>query len=171
MIWVELTPMIYTLADALEIDMNLDFNGTTTGKLRGSNHVTMEVFEGYSPTVVSEITDTIIDKPAGIIAVCARIWGNLSVMCINDNQTQNLSLYVYDKSKVVADSSPWIKRWSREHAYKYLGPCIKGIYWRPTVETKWNKLSKGSALLKTYNDMRKSGYDSGIAYRAMWGAL
>lgn len=158
-------PMIYELGDALE----LDFTVIAKNKLRGERKVYLEVFEGYSPTVVTEVLDSIIDIPVGIVAVCMRIWGNLNIMCINDKKTNILSLYVYDRSKVFAKSTPWVSRWSREHAYRFLAPCIKGIYWRSVFENTWHKLDKGPTKLHLYNELCKKGAGASAAYITMWG--
>ena len=163
----EVTPMLYSLVDALEIDIVRD--GPT--RLKGSRKAVMEVFEGYSPTVVSSVFESIVDASAGMIGVCVQVWGNLNVMCLNDNRAQKLSLFVYDRTKVVQNSDPFGAFWSRKHTYAFLGPCIKGVYWRSIYETEWVKMEQGTTALHRYNDMRKSDYDSSIAYRAMWGDL
>lgn len=163
------TPMLYSLADALEIDIVRD--GPT--RLKGSRKAVMKVFKGYSPTVVSSVFDSIVDTSTatGMIGVCVQVWGNLNVMCLNDNRAQKLSLFVYDRTKVAQNSDPFGAFWSRKHTYAFLGPCIKGVYWRSVYETKWVKLEQGPTLLRLYNDMRKKGKDSNTAYTAMWGDL
>ena len=163
----EVTSMLYSLADALEIDIVLD--GPT--HLKGSRKAVMQVFEGYSPTVVSSVFDSIIDDSAGMIGVCVQVWGNLNIMCLNDRRAQKLSLFVYDRTKVVQGSDPFGAFWSRKNTYAFLGPCIKGVYWRSIYDTEWAKMEQGTTALHLYNDMRKKGTDSDTSYMAMWGDL
>ena len=162
-----LTPMVYDLADALEIDMKVDYSKSPQGKLYGTRTGVITVFEGYSPTVITEVITSAIYE--GLIAVCVSIWGNLNVMCINDGSM--LSLFVYDRSKVVSGSVPFSKDWSRQHTYKFLDSCIKGVYWRYVSDPNWTKLDKGVTKLRLYNDMRYKNTDSNTAYMAMWGDL
>ena len=164
----EVTSMLYSLGDALEIDIVRD--GPT--HLKGSRKAVMQVFEGYSPTVVSSVFDSIIDDAAGMIGVCMQVWGNLNIMCINDRRAQKLSLFVYDRTKVAAHGrKPFGAFWSRQNTYAFLGPCIKGIYWRSIYDTEWTKMKQGTTALQLYNDMREKGTDSNTAYTAMWGDL
>lgn len=158
-------PMLFSLADALEIDLQV----THLAELTGSSKKIMEVFEGYSPTVVTSVIDSLVDEHNGVIGVCVQIWGNLNVMCINDSRSQLLSLYVYDRSKIVKGSFPFDTFWSRQHTYKFLGSCVKGVYSRSIYDTVWAKLEKGPSALRIYNDMRQKGIDADTAYMAMWG--
>lgn len=160
-----LIPMLYSLADALEIDIARD----GPCNLKGSRKSVMEVFEGYSPTVVSSVIDSIVDDAAGMVGVCVQVWGNLCVVCLNDRRAQIISLFVYDRTKATPDTYAFSGFWSREECYAFLGPCIKGIYWRSVYDTKWAKLEQGPTLLRLYNDMRKKGTDASTAYMAMWG--
>lgn len=161
----ETKSMLLALADALEINMKLV--GLT--ELEGSSKRVMEVFEGYSPTVVSTVLASLVDEHNGVMGVCIQIWGNLNVMCINDRRSQTLTLYVYDRSKVVKDSFPFSTFWSRLDTYKFLGPCVKGIYSRSVYDTVWKKLEQGPSRLRLYNDMRHKNTDADTAYMAMWG--
>lgn len=159
-----LKPMIYSIADALEIDLIRRGN-----HLEGKRKVVMAVFEGYSPTVVTNVIDSIIDDHNGVIAVCVQIWGNLNVLCVNDKQAQNLTLFVYDRSKIKKGSSPFDTFWSRQKTYRFLGPCIKGIYHRSVFDTVWTLMEDGPSKLRIYNDMREKGMTANSSYMAMWG--
>lgn len=160
-----ITPILYSLADALELDLKLDFSERAQGTIHGKRNARMLVFSGYSPLVATEIVDSIVYD--ALVGVCVRIWGNLHVMCIYESST--LTLFVYDRSKVKKKSRPFSKYWSRKHTYGYLGSCCKGIYSRSAFDTKWEKLDQGTTKLGLYNDMRKAGVDSRTAYAAMWG--
>ncbi len=161
----DLTPMIYSIADALEIDMRVDYSQSTRGKLSGKRNVVMEVFEGYSPTVVTEVLESQVYDVSVVATV--RIWGNLCLMIINDKYTQMLTLFVYDKSKA-PKGKPFEKFWSRKHTYKWLDNSIKAIYSRSVFDTKWTKLESGTQRLSSYNYNRKHNISASAAYDEMW---
>jgi len=161
-----LTPMLYALGDSAGMDVGFNVK---VSKIHGNRKGIMEVFEGYSPTVVTEITHSIVDMSSGIVAICVRVWGNLNVLIIYDSRMRYQSMYVYDKSKVREDSTPWDSRWSRKHTYKFLESCVKGIYWKSEGGLTWTKLEQGVTRLGVYNDMRKKGATASAAYITMWG--
>lgn len=156
--------MLTAMADALEIDITPD----GPCRIKGSRKAVMEVFEGYSPTVVSSVFDSIIDSSAGIIGVCIQVWGNLNIMCINDRHAQLLTLFVYDRTKVTKESPPFGAFWSRRHTYKWLEGCTKGIYSRSIYDTVWTKLESGTQRLSSYNYNRSHDISAGAACDEMW---
>ena len=158
-------PMIYNLCDSLETDVT--FNGH---RIQGKACREIPLFEGYSPQVSSEITDSLLD-PYGIAAVCVRIWGNLAVLIVNERKTDRLTLFVYNRAKVRPGSKPWVDCWSRRKVYDFLGPCCKAIYHRSVFDTEWQVLDQGPQKLSTYNEMREACEGSKDSYLAMWGAL
>lgn len=171
--------MGYVIADVLGMDIVLS-DETITGSCKR----VMEVFEGYSPTVVSEITDSLVDDANGIYGACARIWGNLSVLVVNEQKTQRVTVFVYDRSKAPQHESPFGdgRYWSRKCCYAWLGSCCKHIYYRDVWDSEWSTLKAGATKLRKYNNMRKGtklrkyndigkGHSCSTreAYTAMWG--
>lgn len=159
----QLRPLLYPIADALAI--NLVFEGV---KVNGSRKAVYDVFEGYSPTVIASVIDSLVDGINDIVAVTVQIWGNLNVMCILDNRQAMISLFVFDRAKIPTDLAPFGQFWSRQNTYSWLEGSCKAIYSRPIHDTEWVKLEAGPKKLKDYNEARYKGERAKVAYEAMW---
>jgi len=169
MIDSELKPMLFALADALDMDLAVDDWAIT-----GARKAVYDLFEGYSPTVVSTITDSLIDESNRVVAVCLQVWGKLGLVMVNESNTQTLSLFVYDRVKVPSSRKcvPWAGFWSRKMLYYWLEDSCKAIYHRSVYDTEWHKLENGTAKLKEYNASRDHDtLTAKEAYVVMWGEL
>ncbi len=161
----KLQSMLYPLADALEMDLAVE-----SFKITGSRKGVYEVFEGYSPTVVAQVKDSLIDEMNGISAVVIQVWGNLNIMMISEDRKSLLTLFVFDRAKAPDPKymNPWQGFWSRKDCYKWLEPSCQAIYSRSIFDTVWAKLPEGMKRLRLYNSARNQGASSGQAYKAMW---
>lgn len=165
----DIKPMLFSVADALDMDL-----GTTDWEITGSRQSVYDLFEGYSPTVVSTITNSLIDESNKVVAVDLQVWGNLGLILVNESQTQTLSLFVYDRARALSkrEGLPWAVFWSREMLYSWLETPCKAIYHRSVFEDNWHLLEKGTAKLREYNEARdKETMTAKEAYVAMWGEL
>jgi hypothetical protein len=165
-----LRPLLNAAADALGMDLRprvtLHDQGVT-----GSRKCVLELFEGYSPTIVSSIEDCMIDKANSLVAIKVHIFGNVGAILLVEGRQSHLSLYVYDRSKTPENSNcaPWDSFWSRKKLYYWLGDCVRSVYHRSLFDDTWEELPQGRARVRKYNDNRdRERVSSTEAYRIFW---
>lgn len=157
-------PLLYSIADALEINLIPTEDGFT-----GSRKAVMELFEGYSPCVISGINNSLVDKNAGIAAAELHVFGNLGLVIIAEDHLARLSLFVIDRSKRHL-RPPFRKGWSRKGLYAWLEVCTKAVYSRYMYDHTWQKLPEGVRRLRQYNTDRSAKIISkDRACNDMWG--
>ena len=159
-------PILFALADAMEIDLYVEDYAFT-----GSRKAVLELFEGYSPTIVSNIENSLYSQSSKIVAAQVHVFGNVGVIAVVEEQKHHVSLFVYDRSKA-PKGEPWDYGWSRRVLYKWLGPCCKAVYHRSMFDKDWHRLEKGLAKLRTYNKQRENKeVSSREADACMWGDI
>lgn len=159
--------MLYPLADALDMDFSL-----VADRLKGNRKTKMDLFEGYSPTIVSTIVRSLTHFSYGVTGVLVQVWGNLHVAIVNEDNTKQLFLFVLDRSKM-KEAYPKSdlfenNEWSRGDMYHLMEPGLKAIYYRSSYNTQWRRLGNDKQRLKAYNVARKGGYDAAAAWDIFW---
>lgn len=156
--------VLYALADAVEINLVMNDKAFS-----GSRKAVMELFEGYSPTVISSIDEALMDENSETAAVRMQVFGNLGLVVVAENRTSTLSLFVIDRSKAPKEAAfQKPKSWSRQELYLWLEVCTKAVYSRSLYDTVWAKLPNGIGKLKAYNEDRKAGVKAKEAHTRMW---
>jgi hypothetical protein len=156
-------PLLFVAADALDIDIVMRHLRFT-----GSRKETLELFEGYSPIIVSNIEDSLIDVGANLIAARVHIFGNLGVILVVDGRRRDLNLFIFDRAKADKENDPWGAFWSRRVLHKWLESSCNAIYRRDIWDTEWTKLAQGPKKLCHYNKQRNKGQKASKAYSNMW---
>lgn len=154
---------LYALADALE--MRLVYRD---GKIDGQAKSDMELFAGYSPTIISSIEESLVDHTNSVVAVEGQIWGNLGFVCVVEDFANRISFFVIDRSKRPPTVAPWGHSWSRKELYAWLEYSCKAVYDRSVFDTEWELLENGPAKLKAYNRAREAGKKAKEAYELVW---
>jgi hypothetical protein len=157
----EMTPTLYSLADAIEIDLIMGEHD-----FAGSRKAVLELFEGYSPTVISSIEESLYDDRNSVAAARIQIFGHLGLVVVAEYSTCRLTTFVIDRGK--AKGKAFGKTWSRKNLYEWLEVCTKAVYHRNTYDTVWEKLDNGVGRLKEYNKQRDSGRTAREAHDEMW---
>jgi len=164
----EMKPLLLSLADAIECDLTQHANERFTG----GRKAILELFEGYSPDVVSSITNSLSDGTNHVVAADQHIFGNVGAVTVVEGQQSSIHVFVYDRSKRPDDGSePWEKfgrTWSRRQLYKWLEPSTKAIYYRDLWQEDWKKLPDGKQRLSSYNYNRERDFGASVAYSEMW---
>lgn len=161
-------PLLYSLADALEMDLSVD----NLGVLQGTRKGVLELFQDYSPTLCSSVCWSCIDKPMGVVAADVHVWGKVGVTIVVEEKLDLISLFVTDRNKVTIskDNFPFDSgHWSRRRLYEFVEPGLKAVYYRNLIETDWQQLENGVVRLRTYNQMRSKKLASREAFEYMWG--
>lgn len=164
----EMKPLLFALADAIETDLS-----TTGTAFTGSRKAVLELFEGYSPTVISSIERSLWDGLNKVVAADQHIFGNVGVVTVVEGQQSTVHCFVYDRSKRPENSNclPWPNsgcQWSRKDLYFWLEDSCKAIYHRDLWSEEWKKLEGASAKLKLYNYDRDDGVGAKKAYNRLW---
>jgi len=159
--------MLYPLADALSMDFSL-----VEDRLKGNKKTKMDLFEGYSPTIVSSIVRSLTHFSYGVTGVLLQVWGNLHVVLVNEDKTKQLFLFVLDRSKM-REAFPKSElfennKWSRGDLYLLMEPGLKAIYYRSSYNTQWKRLGNDKQRLKAYNAARREGKDATVAWDIFW---
>lgn len=165
----EIRPLAYALADAIGTDFSTGIQGKNP--LAGSRKAMLELFEGYSPTVISGIDNSLCDSNNNVLAVDQHIFGNVGAITIVEGQQSTIHCFIYDRSKRPDNSNctPWDNFWSRKSLYRYLEIVgCKAIYHRSIFDTEWQQLPAAGTRLKEYNEARDRGDKSREAYNTMW---
>ena len=162
MIKENVKPIFYALADALEMDLTADLFA-----IKGERKTVYEVFESYSPTVVAKITESLVDAQNEVLAVIVQVWGNLQVLVITEAQTQRISLFVLDRSKIDG-GKPFGNFWSRKQTYAWLETSCQAVYSRYIFDDEWIPLPGAKQRLIEYNKARKNNEKSGYAHNTFW---
>lgn len=157
---------LFTLADALEMNMNVRGDGTLTGSAK----IDLDLFQDYSPTIITSIEESLIDYVNNVIVVEGQIWGNLGFVCIVEDTKSRISFFVIDRSKRYKNKSPFGDRWSRQWTYQWLAKCCKAVYDRSVFDTEWDLLEGGPKKLKDYTKARADGAKAKEAYGIVWDA-
>lgn len=157
-------PKLFALADALE--MHIDIAGH---KFTGTRKQVLELFNGYSPTIISSIENTLIDEINEVVAAQGQIWGNVGFVIVVERTRCKVSFFLYDRSKIPVGAA-WDTNWSRKRLYHWLGGCCVAIYHRSMFDTVWQPLDKGKQRLAAYNQSRDDGVTARHAYEQVWGA-
>lgn len=161
----EQRPMLYPLADALEMEFRITKDG-----LEGTRKTAIELFEGYSPTICSTILESLTDFEYGVIGIYMQIWGNLHVAIINEDQYKQLTLFVVDRSKMAKRVVfPPNTKWSRKRAYAALGGGTVAIYHRGSYDDDWKRMENAVARLKKYNSDRVENRPARESFNDFWG--
>lgn len=164
-------PLMYSLADAIETDLSENIRGS---QFTGSRKAVLELFEGYSPTVISSIDHSLWDTLNSVVAADQHIFGNVGVVTVVEGQQSTIHVFVYDRSKRPG-SEPWDssgRMWSRRELYNWLRYSVKAIYYRDLWSEDWKKLEDGRVLLQQYcKDRGDINYSSKQAYMKMWGNI
>ena len=162
----KLRPLLFAAADALDCDLVLKGMGFT-----GSRKAKLELFEGYSPTIISSVESSLVDEGNKVVAAQVHIFGNIGAVLVVEGQQSHLSLFIYDRSKTLDADDPALgKFWSRKDLYNWLGYSIKAIYQRSLFDTKWEQLDNGKQRLAQYNEARQEGtHTSREAYNLIFG--
>ena len=80
----EMKPLAYALADAIGTDFATGAQGSNS--FAGSRKAVLELFEGYSPTVISGIDNSLYDPGNKVLAVDQHIFGNVGAITIVEGQ-------------------------------------------------------------------------------------
>lgn len=169
MINEDMKPLVFALADAIETDLAAGAQGGDC--FSGSRKAILELFEGYSPTIISGIDNSLYDPGNSVAAVDQHIFGNVGAITIVEGQQGTVHCFVYDRSKRPENSNctPWDNFWSRKQLYFWLEHSCKAIYHRSIFDTEWGELKGAKAKLVAYNDARDLGaLSSREAYNNMW---
>lgn len=166
----EMKPLLFALADAIETDLQTN----PAQRFTGSRKAVLELFEGYSPTVMSGIDRSLWDSLNNVVAADQHIFGNIGVVTVVEGTQSTVHCFVYDRSKRSEGegSGPWEKdgrTWSRRRLYSWLGNTVKAIYHRDLWSEEWKKLDDGRVRLCQYNDDRDSDSTAKESYNKMWG--
>ena len=165
MITEDMKPLVFALADAIETDLQSGAQGAHSFK--GSRKAVLELFEGYSPTILSGVDNSLYDPGNSVAAVDQHIFGNVGAITIVEGQQSTVHCFVYDRSKR-SESDPWNNFWSRKDLYKWLECSVKAIYERSIFDTEWKQLENGRMQLHDYCKARTRGDKSREAYNTMW---
>lgn len=168
MIKEDMKPLVLALADAIETDFYTGAQGARS--FEGSRKAVLELFEGYSPTVISGIDNSLYDPGNAVAAVDQHIFGNVGAITIVEGRQSTIHCFVYDRSKRPDNSNctPWDNFWSRKRLYFWLEDSCRAIYQRSIFDTEWKPLEGGRVQLRAYNEARDKGGSSREAYNAMW---
>ena len=169
MITEDMKPLVFALADAIETDIATGAQGAHS--FAGSRKAVLELFEGYSPTILSGIDNSLYDPGNSVAAVDQHIFGNVGAITVVEGRQSTIHCFVYDRSKRPDNSNctPWDNFWSRKRLYFWLEDCCKAIYHRSIFDTEWTQLENGRVKLKTYNEARDKGtLRNSACYRQMW---
>lgn len=165
----EMKPLAYALADAIGTDFATGAQGSNS--FAGSRKAVLELFEGYSPTVISGIDNSLYDPGNKVLAVDQHIFGNVGAITIVEGQQSTIHCFIYDRSKRPDNSNctAWDNFWSRKRLYFWLESSCKAIYHRSIFDTEWSELEDARNRLKDYNESRdKDKFTSREAYNNMW---
>lgn len=165
MITEDMKPLVFALADAIETDIATGAQGAHS--FAGSRKAVLELFEGYSPTVLSGIDNSLYDPGNALAAVDQHIFGNVGAITVVEGRQSTIHCFVYDRSKR-PEAEPWGNFWSRKDLYKWLEVPVKAIYERSIFDTEWKPLEGGRMQLHEYCKARARGDKSREAYNAMW---
>jgi len=159
---------LYPLTDALEMDLIV-----VDGGLEGTKTTDIDLFEGYSPTIVSTVVESLTHFSYCVVGVLIQVWGNLHIVMVNEEIHKRLLLFVLDKGKIneVFPKEEFFPRnkWSRKTLYRVMGPGVKAIYHRCSYDDTWEKLKNGPERLRKYNEARSQNMDSKMAWNLFWG--
>ena len=155
---------LFAVADSLGMNMRRDDDILT-----GNRKTTLDLFEGYSPTIITEIVDSLVDELNEVVGVKVRVWGNLGVLLIAEQQRGTIHAFVYDRSAAPQDPVFVDNKWSRARTYAWLEGCVKGIYHRFVYDYEWQVLDQPAARLKAYNKARRDDVGARQAYELIWG--
>ena len=163
-------PLLYALADAAAVDFVPGASGANA--FAGSRKGIIELFEGYSPTIISSIENSLYDPGNRVAAIDQHIFGNVGAITIVEGQQSTVHCFVYDRSKRPDNTNctPWDNFWSRKRLYFWLEDCCKAIYHRSIFSEDWEELPKARERLKSYNEDRDAGRGSKKSYTRMWEA-
>lgn len=164
----EMKPKLFALADAIGISLRIEADGLMVGTQKR----TLDLFEGYSPTIITDVDWGCVDEFSQTAVAAGRIWGNLGFVCVvEERYGSRVSFFVIDRSK--ADDAPPLEtdRWSRAKLYSWLADCCKAVYHRSMYDTVWEELEKGPQKLKDYVTFRDQNMPSSEAYRTVWGPV
>lgn len=131
--------LVFPLADALEIDLRI----VDSKELTGVKSTRLELFEGYSPTVVSTTLESLLDTYTRVAGVYMQIWGNLNIVLIHQEASSLLELFILDRSKLKKNSGPFhMNQWSQDLCHAFIKPGLKAKYFRQTYEVEWQEACK-----------------------------
>lgn len=162
----DMKPLAYALADAIGTDFATGAQGSNS--FAGSRKAVLELFEGYSPTVISGIDNSLYDPGNKVLAVDQHIFGNVGALTIVEGQQSTIHCFVYDRSKRPEGKQPWDSFWSRKMLYEWLDGSCKAIYFRSIFDTQWDELPNGRGRLHQYVLDRKHNGTSRDSYNNMW---
>ena len=80
MITEDMKPLVFALADAIETDIATGAQGAHS--FAGSRKAVLELFEGYSPTILSGIDNSLYDPGNSVAAVDQHIFGNVGAITV-----------------------------------------------------------------------------------------
>ncbi len=133
------TALVCPLADALEIDLRV----LDSKELVGVKTTSLELFEGYSPKVVSTVLESLLDNYAKVAGVYMQVWGNLNIVLIHQEASSLLELFILDRSKLKKNSGPFhMNQWSQDLCHAFMKPGLKAKYFRQTYEVEWQEACK-----------------------------
>ena len=161
----DMKPLLFALADAIETDLG------QVGKFgfTGSRKAVLELFEGYSPTVLSGIEHSLHDQGNSVVAADQHIFGNVGAITVIEGQQSTVHCFVYDRSKRPEDHKPFDTFWSRKGLYSWLEGPVKAVYYRSLFDTEWKQLPNGRTRLNNYNKAREAGLSTNReCYNEMW---
>ena len=164
-----LIPLMNALADSIATDFTPGASGANA--LAGSRKAILELFEGYSPTIISSIDNSLLDPGNDVVAVDQHIFGNVGAVTIVEGRQSTVHCFVYDRSKRPDNTNctPWDNFWSRKRLYFWLEDSCKAIYHRSIFDTDWEQLPSASTRLKKYGrDRDNINKNSRQAYNSMW---
>jgi len=159
---------LYPLTDGLEMGLTIGDDG-----LEGTKTTEIDLFEGYSPTIVSTVIESLTHFSYDVVGVLVQVWGNLHIVMVNEEIHKRLLLFVLDKGRI---NEAYPKeaffpgnKWSRKNLYRVMGPGVKAIYHRCSYDDNWEKLENGPEKLRKYNEARGQNMDSNMAWNLFWG--
>lgn len=159
----EIKTKLFSLADALEMRLV-----ARDGEINGTVKMDIDLFQDYSPTIISSIEDSLIDYTNQVVAVEGQIWGNLGFVCIVEDTASRISFFVIDRSKRYKKERAFTNTWSRKYTYEWLAKCCKAVYDRSVFDTEWELLEGGPKKLRDYTNARKDGAKAKEAYELVW---
>lgn len=162
----KIKPLLYALADALGIEFHVT-NGKT---LSGTVKRTLDLFEGYSPTVCVDIERSLISYRWEVVIAQLQLWANLGVVATVESRTGLVTLFIVNR-KELGEAMLFDESWSRRRLYEYLQHACKAVYYRRLYETEWSKLENGPQKLRDYTTFRQQDMPSKEAYETVWGGI
>lgn len=157
---IDIDYLLYPIADALQMDMDLK-NST----LYGETEIDFNILEGIPVRAKIRIVDSVVDAYVGTVGVILKVTGHLYLAMINDDRCKQLTFFSVDGVKAGFNEKfakngrlntldQFKGQWSRKKFYAMIAPGVRATYIRPSVDNKWELESVGPEAALGYLEMR-----------------